>query len=93
MIQLDKAQMEQALVNLLNHAAEAALQGDTPRVRLSGAVQAGAITILVQDNGTGIASALRERIFQPFVSFKHGGNGVGLSLARQILLGWGEADA
>ncbi|GAD09367.1 sensor protein fixl [Gluconobacter frateurii NBRC 103465] len=48
-----------------------------------------AITIRVCDNGSGVDVALREKIFEPFVSFKFGGNGIRLLLARQIIRGHG----
>jgi two-component system, NtrC family, nitrogen regulation sensor histidine kinase NtrY len=89
MVRLDRGQMEQALLNLLNNGAEAALEHPAPRIQLAGAWIDGAIRITVHDNGSGIAAAQRERIFEPFVSFKASGNGIGLSLARQIVRGHG----
>ena len=89
MARLDAVQMEQALVNLLNNAAEATLGQPVPRVQLSVEIMNDAISISVRDNGSGIDTALRERIFEPFVSFKPGGNGIGLPLARQIIRGHG----
>ena len=89
MARLDAVQMEQALVNLLNNGAEAALGQSVARVQLSVEVTNDAIFISIRDNGSGIDMALRERIFEPFVSFKPGGNGIGLPLARQIIQGHG----
>lgn len=89
MVRLDAVQMEQALVNLLNNGAEAALEYPDPHVQLAVEAANDAITISVRDNGPGIDMALREQIFEPFVSFKTGGNGIGLPLARQIIRGHG----
>ncbi|MFT8809102.1 sensor histidine kinase [Gluconobacter sp.] len=89
MVRLDAAQMEQALVNLLNNGAEAALEQSAPRVQLAVEATNDAIIIKVRDNGPGIDITLREQIFEPFVSFKTGGNGIGLPLARQIIKGHG----
>ncbi|GBR67361.1 sensor histidine kinase [Gluconobacter kanchanaburiensis] len=89
MVRLDVAQMEQALVNLLNNGAEAALEQPAPRVQLAVEAANDAIIIRVRDNGPGIDMALQEQIFEPFVSFKAGGNGIGLPLARQIVRGHG----
>lgn len=88
-VRADKGQVEQALLNLLNNAAEACQTQAQPRVQLAAELEEGSATILVRDNGTGVDPALREQIFHPFVSFKENGNGVGLSLARQIALGHG----
>ncbi|MFE8872705.1 PAS domain-containing sensor histidine kinase [Acetobacter persici] len=89
LIRVDKAQIEQALLNLLNNAAEACAGQPSPLVQLVAEVTDGAAAILVRDNGTGLDPSLHEEIFHPFVSFKENGNGVGLSLARQIVLGHG----
>ncbi|MCG4261829.1 sensor histidine kinase [Acetobacter senegalensis] len=88
-VRLDKAQMEQALLNLLNNGAEAALAQPSPSVQIAVDERVGSISIVVRDNGHGVTPEQRERIFQPFVSFKPNGNGIGLSLARQIVLGHG----
>ncbi|WP_215766972.1 sensor histidine kinase [Gluconobacter cerinus] len=89
MVRLDAVQMEQALLNLLNNGAEAALEQPDPHVQLDVEAANNTIAIRVRDNGPGIDVALRVQIFEPFVSFKSGGNGIGLPLARQIIRGHG----
>lgn len=89
MVRLDTVQMEQALLNLLNNGAEAALTQPDPHVQLSVEAVNDTIAIRVRDNGPGINMDLRDQIFEPFVSFKSGGNGIGLPLARQIIRGHG----
>lgn len=88
-VRVDKAQIEQALLNLLNNAAEACESQPSPHVQVVVDVTDGAATIIVRDNGIGLDLSVRDQIFQPFVSFKTNGNGIGLSLARQIVLGHG----
>ncbi|GBR46349.1 sensor histidine kinase [Neokomagataea thailandica] len=88
-IQLDQAQMEQALLNILNNAAEATLGRAKPWVHLSAEATSHSVQIFIQDNGHGIPPGQEEMIFHPFVSLKEGGNGIGLTLARQIILGHG----
>ncbi|MBB2204704.1 sensor histidine kinase [Gluconacetobacter takamatsuzukensis] len=89
-VRLDAPQMEQALLNLLNNAAEAALAaadpaGPTgPTVWLQGHATSTGMVIAIRDNGSGIEDTYRDAIFRPFFSLKPNGNGIGLSLARQI---------
>lgn len=78
----DAAQLEQALINLVRNAADAALQtgGD---VRLRCRAHRNHVVIEVEDDGPGIAQA--ENLFVPFYTTKPGGSGIGLVLARQII--------
>ncbi|MXV44872.1 sensor histidine kinase [Saccharibacter sp. 17.LH.SD] len=91
LVHLDRVQMEQALLNLLNNSAEATLEMVSPRVQLVGVWDNGVASIFVRDNGSGVDPTQRDHIFEPFMSFKKNGNGIGLSLARQIVLGHGGA--
>ncbi len=78
----------QVLINLLKNAAEAArANGDTPHVSLSIQLLAsGEVRIDVADNGAGVPKSLRQDVFLPFFTTKQKGTGVGLSLARQVVL-------
>jgi signal transduction histidine kinase len=80
--------MCQVLINLLRNAAEAASgHSPAPAVSLSfGAVAGGRVQIEVADNGPGVPEALRQDVFLPFFTTKAKGTGVGLSLARQVVL-------
>ncbi len=94
-IAMDRVQIRLCLTNLLNNAAEAALERipeegfDTPSVRLSTAATPGAVAVSVEDTGGGVSPDLAETVFLPFYTTKTTGTGVGLSLARQILQGHG----
>lgn len=71
------------LRNLLQNAVEATPAGG--RVRLTGrALPDGAIEFLVEDEGGGLPDTVRTRLFQPCVSTKAGGSGLGLALSAQI---------
>ena len=78
----------QVLINLLKNGADAArAHAETPRVTLSfGQTPSGRTQIEVADNGAGVPEALRQDIFLPFFTTKQKGTGVGLSLARQVVL-------
>lgn len=84
-VPIDRIQIGQVLINLVRNAAEA-MQGRTRRelsvaTRLNGAMA----EILVSDTGPGIAPEVAERLFQPFVTTKASGLGLGLSICREIV--------
>lgn len=78
----------QVLINLLRNAAEAARgHSEAPAVSLAFAgAPGGRVRIEVADNGPGVPETLRQDVFLPFFTTKAKGTGVGLSLARQIVL-------
>jgi signal transduction histidine kinase len=80
--------MSQVLINLIRNAGQAARgHSDAPRVWLSFArTRSERAQIEVADNGPGVPEALRQDIFLPFFTTKAEGTGVGLSLARQVVL-------
>ncbi len=83
----DAAQIEQLVINLVKNAVEAALEqratGRTDAgVRLQWEKAAGAVELLVTDDGPGIAQATN--LFVPFFTTKPEGSGIGLVLCRQI---------
>ncbi|MEA3048700.1 MAG: hypothetical protein QOG84_536 [Sphingomonadales bacterium] len=78
----------QVLINLMRNAAEAAAgYAQSPRVAMRFQRMAhGRVQIEVSDNGSGVPESLRQDVFLPFFTTKAKGTGVGLSLARQIVL-------
>ena len=86
-IYADSAQLEQALINLVRNAVDAAKQAheDTSAMRVSVVcrLQSDSVVILVEDNGTGLANPAN--LFVPLYTTKPGGMGVGLILALQII--------
>jgi two-component system nitrogen regulation sensor histidine kinase NtrY len=78
----------QVLINLLRNGAEAA-RAESAAPRLTFAFEetkSGRVQIEIADNGAGVPEALRQDIFLPFFTTKAKGTGVGLSLARQLVL-------
>lgn len=80
--------MSQVLINLIRNAAQAARgHANAPHVWLGfSRTRSGRAQIEVADNGAGVPEALRQDIFLPFFTTKADGTGVGLSLARQVVL-------
>jgi two-component system nitrogen regulation sensor histidine kinase NtrY len=84
-ITADPDLLDQALINLVRNAIEALQSSPAGRIVLSAQRQSdGRVSIAVADNGPGIVAEQRERVFIPFFTTKRGGNGVGLTLVRQV---------
>lgn len=79
---LDPDQIEQALINLIRNAADAALTSDG-EVELQWRDENGTLVAEVIDGGPGLPPS--ENLFVPFFTTKPGGSGIGLVLARQIV--------
>lgn len=81
-------QIEQVILNLARNAIEAMLDAECPSRRLTIATRAdgpGALILSVEDSGPGIDPAIRERLFNPFVTTKQKGMGLGLSISKGII--------
>ena len=78
----DSEQIQAALLNLLQNALEACRPGGVVRVIVL--VLDGLIQVDVLDNGPGVADPVRGKIFEPFVTGKPEGVGLGLTLASQV---------
>lgn len=83
----DESLLDQALVNLLRNAADAAAATDAPQVWLgAGVSERGRPVIEIADNGPGLPDDIKDKIFLPFFTTKADGSGIGLALARQVML-------
>jgi len=83
---VDRIQVQQVLVNLIRNAIDAMV--DSPRRCLKIATRRqddGLTRISVTDTGTGISEPIAEQLFQPFVTSKKSGMGIGLSICRTIV--------
>jgi signal transduction histidine kinase len=101
-LSFDANQLKQALLNLLNNAAESV--GDAGVITLQtrratllrGRQRLAAVAIEVQDNGPGVSRDVQSRLFDPFFTTKENGTGLGLSLTAQIVHahhGWIECES
>lgn len=83
----DLTQLQQVVLNLLNNAIDAMVEGRTryPHLRLRGKVVGQHIDLQVQDNGKGISPDRLEDVFSLFKTSKSQGMGVGLWLSRSIV--------
>jgi PAS domain S-box-containing protein len=88
LIQGDRVQLQQVMLNLIINAVEA-MSGvsDGPRELLisTGTSDTGDVRVAVRDSGPGLTPAALERLFEPFCTTKPGGLGLGLSICRSII--------
>lgn len=88
----DRVLLEQVLLNLLRNAIDANREqhaGAPSRVLISADQQAGWLRIQVADQGPGVAAEQLDGIFTPFTTSKPEGLGLGLSMSRSIVEGFG----
>ena len=85
-VRVDPSLVHVVVANLVGNALDFALQGTDgpPRVIVGVDAAAGQARVRVIDNGPGVADAVRPRIFEPFVTGRPNGVGIGLALSRKI---------
>jgi signal transduction histidine kinase len=84
----DRVQIQQVLLNLILNGCDAMAGVDREERRLTvvtGSTDNGGVGFAVVDRGTGIAGAEMEKIFQPFVTTKQNGLGLGLAICQTII--------
>ena len=82
----DRVQIQQVLINLIRNAMDAMLDAEERLLTIS--TSGGPddlVTVTVQDTGSGISEAVADQLFQPFVTSKQTGMGIGLSICRTII--------
>jgi signal transduction histidine kinase len=97
-LQGDATELEQVFVNLLVNALEAAVgygravgaacraaPANPPAVAVATTIEPGAVVVEVSDNGPGPAPGVRDSLFEPLVTDKADGTGLGLAVAREIV--------
>ncbi|MGI9337485.1 MAG: ATP-binding protein [Gammaproteobacteria bacterium] len=77
--------LRQVLHNLLSNADAAVSRMDKPHIHVSAVFLADAAVLTVTDNGGGLPEEVAGKIFEPYVTTKPGGTGLGLSEARKAL--------
>jgi two-component system sensor histidine kinase HydH len=79
----DPSQLRQVFVNLLSNAREAA--GADGTLSLDAGIEATMVAVGVADSGPGVSPAVRARLFEPLVTTRQKGIGLGLSLVKRIV--------
>jgi len=86
-VTVNRLAVQQLLLDLLRNAADALAdaQHDDREIQLgTRAGEAGFVEVFVRDRGHGVATELRERLFDPFFSTRREGAGLGLAIANRI---------
>jgi signal transduction histidine kinase len=82
-IRADASKLRQVLVNLIDNAVHAV--GAAGEVRVRGENRDGELTLAVEDSGPGVDASIRARLFEPLITTKAKGIGLGLPLVRRIV--------
>jgi signal transduction histidine kinase len=82
-VTIDEEPLKQLIVNLVMNAVQASPQGGEVRVRVG--TDGDTVRLTVEDEGSGIPAADLDRVFEPFVTTRPEGTGLGLSVVRKIL--------
>ena len=86
----DRDLLEPVLLNLLRNAWQATKGTERPVIELRGRLNRRGNTVIeVEDNGHGVPDEIATKIFVPFYTTREGGSGVGLALARQVMIAHG----
>lgn len=89
-LNIDEAQIGQALINVITNAVEATEGNSGPRrVAIDVTASPHILAIRVADNGPGVPDSIAANLFSAFATTKPKGSGTGLNLARQIVLAHG----
>jgi two-component system sensor kinase FixL len=91
LVLVDKVQMQQVLLNLIRNAIESMEQSERRELLIASHPfdDEQFVEVSVSDTGSGVAPEVAAQLFQPFVTTKRYGMGVGLSISRSIVEGHG----
>lgn len=86
----DRDLLEPVLLNLLRNAWQSTTHIEQPEIRLTGRLnRRNNVVVEVRDNGPGVPESIANKIFVPFFTTRENGSGVGLALARQVMIAHG----
>lgn len=81
----DATLLRQVLHNLLVNAQDAVLDAEQPMIHISAQQENDAVVISLEDNGPGFAAEILPRAFEPYVTSKAKGTGLGLAVVKKII--------
>jgi nitrogen fixation/metabolism regulation signal transduction histidine kinase len=81
----DPAQLRQVMHNLLQNAQDSLAEVAAPRIELRSERFEGGLRVTITDNGAGFPESLMKRAFEPYVTTKPKGTGLGLVIVKKIV--------
>ncbi len=81
----DPAQLRQVIHNLLQNAQDALVDSTNPSIVVRSEAVAGGMRVTITDNGNGFPEQLMQRAFEPYVTTKPKGTGLGLVIVKKII--------
>ena len=81
----DPAQLRQVIHNLLQNAEDALVDTANPRIVVRTEPHTGGLCVTISDNGSGFPHELMQRVFEPYVTTKPKGTGLGLVIVKKII--------
>ena len=84
-ILIDKNQIEQVIINLITNSIYALKEKSEKKIFLSSYTENNRFFIIISDNGKGIDSEIRDKVFLPFFTTRKDGAGIGLTLSKNII--------
>jgi nitrogen fixation/metabolism regulation signal transduction histidine kinase len=81
----DGALLRQVLHNLMQNAQDAVVDAENPMIQISSRLEGRSVHVCVQDNGAGFSSDILPRAFEPYVTNKSKGTGLGLAVVKKII--------
>jgi two-component system sensor kinase FixL len=84
-VAIDRVQIQQVLLNLVRNAIEAMADAPRRELTITSILEPAGVRISVRDTGPGFAAEIAGRLFQPFVTTKGDGMGIGLKICQSII--------
>ncbi|WP_459923632.1 sensor histidine kinase [Desulfatiferula olefinivorans] len=85
LLNIDRQQIKQAMINLLDNAVAALNNQGEIRITMDHNTAKGIVILEVADNGPGIPTSIKARLFEPYFSTKKSGTGLGLAIVNSIV--------
>lgn len=82
---IDRIQIQQVIVNLIRNAVDAMMDSTERKLTIRTADADSMVVVSIEDTGSGISETVAAQLFQPFVTSKESGMGIGLSICRTIV--------